>query len=160
MKKIGLLLFALVFILLLAVPSSLMACKLPDGCTPGYWKQLQHFDNWVFYDGECAGLTPNALFSDVFGVPLFTPDDPTLLEVLKQGGGGVNAFGRHSVAALLNSCMSEYLEGIGGDFDYCFTPEEVIGTVQDAYGENWDKGQFTVMKNQFEYDNEKYCPLD
>src|SRR5215210_35264 len=30
-----------------------------EGCTPGYWKQPQHFDSWVVY-------SPNQLFSSVF----------------------------------------------------------------------------------------------
>ena len=30
-----------------------------EGCTPGYWKQPQHFDSWVTY-------SPSTLFSSVF----------------------------------------------------------------------------------------------
>ena len=32
-----------------------------EGCTPGFWKQPQHFDSWV-------GFAPDGLLRDVFGV--------------------------------------------------------------------------------------------
>ena len=68
-----------------------------EGCTPGYWKQKQHFDSWADpYD-------PTDLFSDHFENAF---PGMTLLEVLGNGGGGLNALGRHTVAALLNSANS------------------------------------------------------
>jgi|GEM_PF-2330158 len=67
--------------------------KVVQYCSPGYWKQDQHFDSYVSY-------TPNQLFSSVF-------DDAfpgmTLVQVLGQGGGGINMLGRATVGALLNS---------------------------------------------------------
>ena len=65
-----------------------------EGCTPGYWKQEQHFDSWT------APYTPNTLFSAVFENAF---PGMTLLQVLEQGGGGLKALGRHTVAALLNA---------------------------------------------------------
>jgi hypothetical protein len=62
-------------------------------CSHGYWKQGQHFDNWV-------GFTPNQLFSSVFENAF---PGQTLLQVLKNGGGGLNALGRDTVGQLLNS---------------------------------------------------------
>ncbi|MDH3224417.1 MAG: hypothetical protein OEO23_11935, partial [Gemmatimonadota bacterium] len=64
-----------------------------EGCTPGYWKQPHHFDSWTGYD-------PEDLFSSAFEDAF---PGMTLLEVLKQGGGGLKALGRHTVAALLNA---------------------------------------------------------
>ncbi len=80
-----------------------------EGKTPGYWKQCQHFHNWA------GGYTPSTLFSDVFDNAF---PGKTLLQVLQQGGGGLNALGRHTVAALLNSVAS--------NVDYALTAEEVI----------------------------------
>ena len=56
-----------------------------EGCTPGYWKQTQHFDSWV-------GFAPSDWFDAVFGVDVTlrsrrsgTIDNPTLLEALNAG---------------------------------------------------------------------------
>jgi hypothetical protein len=150
MKKLGLLFFVLVFSFLMVLPSSLMACTQPDGCTPGYWKQPHHLDSW-----QC--FTPDDSYSTVFGVdPSF--GDITLLQALRQGGGGENALGRHAVAALLNACVSQIIEAGGGDFDYCWTTGEVIAAVQQAYVGS--KRDIWMLKNSFEYDNEKNCPLN
>lgn len=65
----------------------------PQYCSPGYWKQDQHFDSW-------AGYTPNQKFQSVFENAF---PNLTLLQVLSQGGGGLNALGRATVSALLNS---------------------------------------------------------
>jgi hypothetical protein len=66
-----------------------------QGCTPGYWKQDQHFGNWPVALGTTfadAGMS--------FG---FTG---TLLAGLQAGGGDVNALARHAAAAYLNSLAS------------------------------------------------------
>jgi hypothetical protein len=88
-------------------------CEQPGetGCTPGYWRQDQHFDSWT------SPLVPATLFSDVFcdgpidiieirSNPNFgggTKLNPTLLEAVWAKGGGINALARHAVAALLNA---------------------------------------------------------
>jgi hypothetical protein len=124
-------------------------CKLPpppppgfEGCTPGYWKQDQHFDSWV-------GYSPTDSFNTVFGVSGPFANSLTLLDALNAGGGGVNALGRHAVAALLSSAS-----GIG----YGMTPAQVIAKTQAAIN-----GSATVIegtKNEFAALNEKGCPLD
>ncbi len=63
-------------------------------CSPGYWKQPQHFDSYVTY-------SPNATFLSVFGVNAFP--GMTLVQVLSNGGGGLDAYGRKAVGALLNA---------------------------------------------------------
>jgi hypothetical protein len=111
-----------------------------EGCTPGYWKQSHHFDSWVDFD-------PDDSYSDVFGVsPSF--GDKTLLQVLKQGGGGEKALGRHAVAALLNTA--------NGGVSYAFTTAGVIDLVQQAYATN----DFNGIKDQLEAENEQGCPLN
>ena len=108
-----------------------------EGCTPGYWKQSQHFDSWPM------AYTPDMLFSAVF-------DDAfpgmTLLEVLGQGGGGLKALGRHTVAALLNS----------GSVDYDMSTSAVIDAFNDAYA----SGDYETQKNIFAGYNEQGCPLN
>lgn len=110
-----------------------------EGCTPGYWKQEQHFDSWVGFS-----QSDNYLY-DVFGVGF----DATLLAVLQAGGGGEIALGRHSVAALLNASNL--------DVDYAYTEAEIIQMVQDAYAGDVE---FEDVKDLFEYENELGCPLD
>lgn len=109
-----------------------------EGCTPGYWKQVQHFDSW------CTEYSPSDDFETVFGVDAsFTV---TLLDALKQGGGGEKALARHAVAALLNGCYA---------LDY-YTPAQVIDMVQDSYAST----DFESFKNVFEAENELGCPLN
>ncbi|MCI0440522.1 MAG: hypothetical protein L0177_15525 [Chloroflexi bacterium] len=112
-----------------------------EGCTPGYWKQKQHFDSWV-------GYSPTDKFDAVFGVTSSFGSNFTLLKALGQGGGGEKALGRHAVAALLNSSSS----GV----DFAFTTAQVIALVQEAYA----TGDFEGAKNKLEAENEQGCPLD
>ena len=109
-----------------------------QGCTPGYWKQSQHFGSWVTYDQD-------DLFETVFGRNV--PGNPTLLDALGANGGGINALMRHSVAALLNAAS--------GSVNYGATPAEVIAAFQAAY----DSDDLETQKNIFAGWNERGCPL-
>lgn len=115
--------------------------KGDDGCTPGYWKQTQHFDSWT------APYTPETPFSDVF-------DDAfpgsSLLDVLKKGGGGEKALGRHTVAALLNAAS--------GDVNYGVDESSVISMFNDVYP--GEKSDYNSVKNGFEALNELGCPIN
>ena len=107
-----------------------------QGCTPGYWKQWQHFDSWV-------GYSQNTKYNRVFSVPYVK----TLLQALEAGGSGQKALGRHAVAALLNSTNSHV--------NYLYSTAEVINLVQQAYA----SGQYDGIKNLLERQNEAGCPL-
>lgn len=111
-----------------------------EGCTPGYWKQDQHFDSWVSY-------TQDQDFDTVFGVSAFSPDR-TLLVALSSGGGGVNRLGRHATAALLNAATS--------DVQYGMSTAQVIALVQQAV----TSGDYDLASSQFEELNELGCPLN
>ena len=110
-----------------------------EGCTPGFWKQSQHFDSWT------APFTPNTLFDDVFENAF---PGLTLLQVASLGGGGLNALGRHTVAALLNAASS----GV----DYPWTVQQVI----TAFNNVFPGGDYETLKNQLEGFNELGCPLN
>jgi uncharacterized repeat protein (TIGR01451 family) len=119
-----------------------------EGCTPGFWKQSQHFDSWV-------GHSPDELFSDVFGEVITvnaggrnTITDPTLLEALNANGGGINALARHAVAALLNAAATP-------DISFDLTEAEVIDLVQDAI----ESGDLESVKDELAELNEQGCPL-
>ena len=112
-----------------------------EGCTPGYWKQSQHFDSWS------SPYTPDTQFSDVF-------DDAfpgmSLLDVMNQGDGKLYALGRHTVAGLLNS--------VSTGVSYEKTEIQVIDMFNNAYPGN--TGSYNATKGSLEYYNEIGCPLN
>lgn len=114
-----------------------------QGCTPGYWKQSQHFRNWA------APYTPSTKFSTVFGR---TPaGDPTLLTVLQTGGGGLNALGRMSVASLLSATAP----GV----NFAYTSSDVLRLYREAF----DSGRASLIestKNNFDRALNAGCPLN
>jgi hypothetical protein len=109
-----------------------------QGCTPGYWKAPQHYGSWP------AGYTPTMAFSDVFEDAF---PGMTLVEVLGQGGGGLNALGRHTVAALLNSAST------GVNYDV------VTSDVISAFNGTYPSDDYESLKNILEKLNEQGCPL-
>jgi hypothetical protein len=111
-----------------------------EGCTPGYWKQSQHFDSWT-------GYTPDQLFSSVFENAF---PGKTLLEVVSLGGGGLNALGRHTVAALLNG------SSFGVDYDY--TSAEIITLFNNVYPGT--KASYENLKNRLDFLNNQGCGLN
>jgi hypothetical protein len=111
-----------------------------QGCTPGYWKQPHHFGNWT------PPYEPNMPFADVFEDAF---PGMTLVEVAGQGGGGLNALGRHTVAALLNAASNEV--------NYGMSPQEVIDAFNAAYPGT--KQEYNQLKDYFEDLNEQGCPL-
>jgi hypothetical protein len=120
-----------------------------EGCTPGYWKQEQHFGNW-----GCGYIAegPNAtlFFGDVFsGVNNYQglDEDLTLLEALNLGGGDFNALARHAAAAILNSCA---------DVNYKYDETEIRDMVTAAFNTNKAK----LAHSKLESANEEGCPLD
>ncbi len=126
-----------------------------EGCTPGFWKQEQHFDSW---DG--TGYSPDTKFSDVDvfdrviairwsqkGKPE-PKSDPTLLQALEAKGGGINALARHAVAALLNAANP--------GTNYFYTEGQIIAMVQKAI----DDENYKSTKDLLVEQNEMGCPLN
>jgi hypothetical protein len=109
-----------------------------EGCTPGFWRQEQHFDSWI-------GYNPGDSYDGTFAVD---GSFLTLLDAVWAQGGDENALARHAVAALLNAASP--------DVDYFYSETQIIQMVQDAYS----SGDFETIKDLFEYENELGCPLD
>lgn len=109
------------------------------GCTPGYWRQKQHYGNWV-------GYSPNQAFGAVFEDAF---PSLSLGQVVRMKGGGLNALGRHTVAALLNAASP--------DVDYGMTPDEVIAAFNAVYPGS--KADYEALKDKFAAMNERGCPL-
>jgi hypothetical protein len=108
-----------------------------EGCTPGYWRQPQHYDNWV-------GHASSDIFSDVFGVG----PDLALGDAVDLGKGGESALVRHAVAALLNAASP--------DVSYALTEAGVIDLVQQAF----DSGDFEAAKDLLDELNNSGCGLN
>jgi hypothetical protein len=113
-----------------------------QGCTPGYWRQEQHFDSWV-----PTGYAPGDDFNAVFGVSA-SFDPHTLLDAVWLGGGGENALARHAVAALLNASHP--------DVNYFYSASDVVSMVQAAYA----SGDFETTKDLFDAANNAGCRLN
>ncbi len=112
-----------------------------EGCTPGFWRQSQHFVFWAE-----TPYSPTDSYEAVFGVDLTGGlDGFTLLDAVWVGGGGANRLLRHSVAALLNAAHP--------DVNYDFTEAEVIAAVQAAFA----SGDFDAVSDVLEEANEQGC---
>jgi hypothetical protein len=109
-----------------------------EGCSPGYWRQDQHYDDWGDY------YSPDKSASAVLGRDV---GSITLGQAVALGGGGLNALLRQTVAALLNASNL--------DVGYAYTPGEVISMFQAAY----DSGQYEATKDLFDAANNAGCPL-
>jgi len=127
------------------VTSAGAAKKGSEGCTPGYWKQSQHFDSWP------SDFGPNSLF---FGGFENAFPGKTLLQVLSQpastgGQNALNNLGRHAVAALLNA----YSDGV----DYPISATDVINQFNAVFPGT--DAAYEAQKNIFAGFNELGCPL-
>jgi hypothetical protein len=115
-------------------------------CSPGFWKQSQHFHDWVTF-------TPSQTFSSVFGRTITiqwsdggkptSVTNPTLLQALQANGGGISMLARVAVDALLNA--SALSSG--------FTTAQVISIIQHAI----DTGNFDAAATQLTAPEN--CPL-
>lgn len=121
------------------------------GCTPGYWKQKQHFDSWPapFVPVGTGASTFNA----VFGVEMYkrpNGEPYTLLEVMKELNGNGDPvstnLGFHAVAALLNAAHPEV--------NYGYTSGEII----DLFRNNLHRA--AALKDSLAMLNERGCPLN
>ena len=108
-----------------------------EGCSPGYWRQNHHYDDWT-------GYLPGDSASAVLGREL---GGITLGQAVALGGGGLHALLRQTVAALLNASNPE----VG----YAYSAGEVISMFQAAY----DSGQYEATKDLFDRANNAGCPL-
>ena len=124
---------------------------LVAGCTPGYFKQSQHFDSWP------SAYTRFMTVEDVFNVPnAYNLDSRTLLEALQGGGGPTLADAasillRAATAALLNSGQTS--------FSYPVTTASLITQVNAALASNNRNTMLTLAATLDGYNNAR-CPLN
>lgn len=113
-----------------------------EGCTPGYWRQSQHFDSWTL------PYTPSTPFSAVFADAF---PGQTLLDVVWARGGGINALGRSAVAALLNAAASSV--------NYDLSVQDVIDDFNAAFASG-NRRTIEQQKDVFDFLNNQGCPLN
>jgi hypothetical protein len=137
------------------------ACIPPQdgdqGCTPGYWKQDQHFGSWAMPPYPTGDSSPTGfptLFFDVFEEVITirigdgTVTNPTLLQALMAKGGGINSLARHASAAMLNARS--------GAVAYPLNPAEIVGLVQEAIPDGDIEGVKDFLAGFNDVNN---CPL-
>ncbi len=93
-----------------------------QGCTPGYWKQSQHFDSW-------SGFTPTQTVNSVFSGVTGSFGSETLLTAL-QGGGGPGIDGAKEI--LLRAAVAAALNAQSPTVDYSLTLAQVVSQVNAA----------------------------
>lgn len=132
----------------------IVVCKVAErggeGCTPGYWKQSQHFGSWPVDIGYTFADAFDG-FCDSNSLNLRNPEsgdicDLTLLEALGTRGGQQNALARHAAAAWLNA---------GSTVEFKYSQSEVETMVEAALA----SGSFTGTKDALAAANEAGCPL-
>jgi hypothetical protein len=121
-----------------------------EGCTPGYWRQSQHFDSWV-------GYTQAQTLESVFDVPdAFGLDNATLLQALGFGGGsGTTGAAR----ILLRAAVAALLNAASPDVDYPRSVASVIADVNAALASN-NRSTMLNLAASLDADNNRGCPLD
>jgi hypothetical protein len=126
-----------------------------EGCTPGFWKQAQHFDSWEEY-------TPGTTLGSVFTLPAYASSlaDDTFLEALSYGGGPTlldkaKQLLRSAVAAFLNAASEE----VGYPYRRFADPGNMLATVNSALASG-NKTTIEDLKDDYDAKNDLGCPLD
>jgi hypothetical protein len=130
-----------------------------EGCTPGYWKQSQHFDSWVAYE-------PTDLVQDVFSLGAYYSggnldldgdgDADTLLDALNyKGGNGVTG----ALRILLRSAVAALLNAANPTVDYPLSPTQVIAEV-NAAAAGGNRDTMLNLAARFDRYNNAGCPLN
>jgi hypothetical protein len=128
-----------------------------QGCTPGYWKQSQHFDSWV-------GYTQSQLISSVFTVPgayslKGTPmGNFTLLQGLSFKGGSTLS---DKAQILFRAAISALLNSSNPSVNYGMTTAQIISAVNAALA-SLDENQILTLAAQLDGLNNALggCPLN
>jgi hypothetical protein len=115
-----------------------------EGCTPGFWKQPQHFDSWP------VPITTTLAGAGFVGTG---NQGATLLAALSfQGGPTIqdakNILMRAAAAAYLNSF----------DLDYPLTTAEVVSMVNDALASG-DRATILALAATLDANNNLGCPF-
>ncbi len=121
-----------------------------QGCTPGYWKQSQHFDSYP------TGVAPSTTFNSIFaGYPL---TNVSWLVALNGGGGpgvagALTILRRAAAAAYLNAALPD------GTLGYGLTPAQVVAAVLNAAATG-SRDAILLQAAALDARNNQGCPLN
>ena len=121
-----------------------------EGCTPGYWKQSQHFGSWT------PPYTPDTNLRDIFVTnPVTLIPDDTLLEALNYPGGpGVAG----ATQILLRAAVAALLNASSPDVSFPVSVGHVVDTtilrIETQY-----RPTILIRATYFDSINNLYCPL-
>ena len=128
------------------------------GCTPGYWKQEQHFGNWYEY-------TPDYLVVDLFAeaAPYVAPGD-TLLDALQYGGGrgiegATRILLRAATAMVLNSTYDAAHDNEWHIWPWEYSADRIAEFVNEALATG-DRDTILWWAEWFDVLNNLGCPLE
>jgi hypothetical protein len=130
---------------------------LGKGCTPGYWKQDQHFDSWVPTGLKTTDLV-GKLFSNAY---LYTLDGKqmskyTLVEALSfKGGSGTDGAAQILLRAAVAAELNAKYQGMG----YPVTAGAIITAVQNALASN-NRGTMILLAARLDEMNNLGCVLN
>ena len=122
------------------------------GCTPGFWKQEQHFQYW-------EGYATTDLIKNVFSNTNYTTSkgvnvgDATLLAGLSFGGGPTVG---DAAATLLRAGIAALLNAADSDVDYYMTEAEVIAAVNAALLSG-DRNTMLTLSAELDFENNRGC---
>jgi uncharacterized membrane protein len=144
-----------------ATPTRTATPTLPafQGCTPGYWRQSQHFDSWP------APYAPTTLVRTVFNVAPFLQGgkldldgngtDDTLVDALKYNGG---AGDKGAARNLLRAGVAALLNAASPGVDYQLSSAQVIGQVNGALTKS--RSVMLSVAAKLDTYNNAGCPLN
>ncbi len=119
-----------------------------DGCTPGFWKQPQHFDSWVdFTTGQSVG----SVFDDADSTA-----GNTLLEALNFMGGD-DLEGAERI--LLRAAVAGILNGAHSEVNYPIPVSDLIDQVNAAIVSE-DRDTMLDLAALIDFVNNLGCPLN
>jgi hypothetical protein len=120
-----------------------------EGCTPGYWKQDQHFDR-----GYQQVTSPNQTLESVFDAYAFGFDNTALAQALILEA----VLGQRAAQILLRAACGA-VEPAHPDVEYPRTPADVIAAVNAALASN-DRTTMLNLASALDADNNLGCPLN
>jgi len=123
--------------------------EITEGCTPGFWKQSQHFDKWT-------GFTTTELVGGVFNQATSATSGSTLLEALSFPGG-TDTDGAERI--LIRAAVAAVLGASIPDVDYPSTVAEIITSVNNAIATGV-RDTMLSLAAQIDVDNNRGCPLN
>lgn len=123
-----------------------------EGCTPGYWKQSQHFHSW-----DAAGYSTTQTIGSVFSnASAFGLNNYTLLEGLSFEGGNST---KDAAKILLRAAIAAVLNSAHPTVDYAMSTADVVAAVNAALTSD-DRNAIISLGLQLDTENNRGCELN